>query len=274
MAAPTRLYEAYLFNLDGTVLLEDLLLPGVQPVMEALMNLRRPVRFLSTDTTHTPAQYAEILSGMGVEVAAAQVINPFRTVVDYVRTHHPDGVVYPIAEEPLVRALVDAGVKVSENPAEIDVVIVAYDRSFTYEKLDIAYQAIAHYKRAVLVTTALNRRRLLPNGASKPGTGALVAAIQEACKVKVARNLGTPERDMLDAALADLPVNMENCLLVGDGLATDIRMAKRYGLHSALVLTGETTPDMLVDLPKKDSPEFVLDTIEEVIPEYIRRQMI
>jgi len=52
----------------------------------------------------------------------------------WLQDNAPDAVVYPISEPPLVRALEAAGIRMSSDPAAIDIVIASYDRSFTYEK--------------------------------------------------------------------------------------------------------------------------------------------
>ena len=53
-ARPDRLFDAYVFDLDGTIYLGDHLLPGVRATIELLRKRRTPVRFLSNNPPRTP----------------------------------------------------------------------------------------------------------------------------------------------------------------------------------------------------------------------------
>ena len=54
--------------------------------------------------------------------------------------------------------------------------------------------------------------------------------------------------------------------MVGDRLSTDIAMAATAGMDSALVLTGETTPEMAGRLPQDGAPTWILDRIDHLLP--------
>jgi ribonucleotide monophosphatase NagD (HAD superfamily) len=61
-------------------------------------------------------------------------------------------------------------------------------------------------------------------------------------------------------------LSVDRCVMVGDRLSTDIAMAARAGMDSALVLTGETTPAMAADLPPDAAPTWVIDGIDQLLP--------
>jgi 4-nitrophenyl phosphatase len=61
--------------------------------------------------------------------------------------------------------------------------------------------------------------------------------------------------------------------MVGDRLSTDIRMALDTGLAAALVLTGETRPDDLRRLPAAETPDFVLDRIDRLLPADVWKEL-
>jgi len=153
----------------------------------------------------------------------------------------------------------------SEDPREIDIVIASYDRSFDYRKLQIAFDAIHTYGRARLVATNPDRFCPLPEGRGEPDAAAIVGAIEGCTGVRCERHTGKPDPYMLDAALERLELMVDQCVMVGDRLSTDIRMALDAGMASALVLTGETTPEMVATLDPKDRPTWVLDQIDELV---------
>src|SRR5918911_5493620 len=63
--APDRLYEGYVFDLDGTIYLGDDLLPGAKRLILKLRELGKKVVFLSNNPTKDPKMYAEKLTKLG-----------------------------------------------------------------------------------------------------------------------------------------------------------------------------------------------------------------
>jgi 4-nitrophenyl phosphatase len=265
-ARPDRVYAAYVFDLDGTIYLGDELLPGAARLVAALRARGAAVRFVSNNPTRDPRRYAEKLADLGLPAPVAEIVNTTVTTTRWLLEHHPGAVVFPIAESALVEALAEAGIRISEDPAEIDVVIASYDRAFDYRKLQIAFDAIWFHRRALLVATNPDRFCPLPGGRGEPDCAAVTAAIEACTGTTRTATLGKPDPGMLRAALAGLDVAAEDCVVVGDRLETDIRMGLDAGMPTALVLTGDTTADALAGLDPGDAPAFVVDRIDRLLP--------
>ena len=266
VVVPTRLYEAYIFDLDGTIYLGHELLPGAKRLIEELRARNKPVRFLSNNPTRDLDMYVSKLKKLGIPARVDDIVNTVVTMTRWLLANHPDAVVFPIAEQPLIRALDEAGIRMSDNPAEIDIVIASYDRGFEYRKLQIAFDAIWYYKRARLVATNPDPYCPMDGGRGEPDAAAVIAAIQACTGTKLEANTGKPDPIMLRAALEGLDVKPTDCAMVGDRMSTDIRMALDSGMASVLVLTGETTVKDLEGLSPADSPDFVLDRVDRLLP--------
>jgi HAD superfamily hydrolase (TIGR01450 family) len=265
-AGPDALFQGYVFDLDGTVYLGDELLPGAGRLLARLRELDRRVAFVSNNPTRDPEMYVDKLRRLGVEASVPEVLNTVVTMTRWLSRHHPDATVFPIAEEPLCRALAAAGIRMSDRPEEIDIVVASYDRGFDYRKLQIAFDAIWFHRRARLVTTNPDRYCPFPGGRGEPDAGAIVAAIEACTGATCEVNAGKPDPLMLEAAMDLLGLEVGDCVLVGDRLSTDIRMARAAGMASALVLTGDTTPEALAAAPPTDRPTWVLDRVDRVLP--------
>ncbi len=273
LAPPDRLYAAYVFDLDGTIYLGDDLLPGAKRLIEELRARGIPVRFVSNNSTKDPQQYADKLARLGLPSPIEEIVNTTVTMTRWVLDHHPDAVVFPISEAPLKRALREAGIRMSEDPSEIDIVIASYDRGFTYEKLQIAFDAIWFHKRARLVATNPDRFCPFPGGRGEPDCAAVIAAVEACTGTTCEANVGKPNPAMLDAALKGLELEVGDCMMVGDRLSTDIRMGFDTGMAAALVLTGETTVDDLRELAPEDTPGIVVDRIDRLLPQALWEQL-
>jgi HAD superfamily hydrolase (TIGR01450 family) len=265
-AGPGSLFQGYIFDLDGTVYLGDELLPGAARLLARLRELDRRVAFVSNNPTRDQAMYVAKLRRLGVQVSEPEVLNTVVTMTRWLVRHHPDATVFPIAEEPLCRALAAAGIRMSERPEEIDIVVASYDRGFDYRKLQIAFDAIWFHRRARLVTTNPDRYCPFPGGRGEPDAGAIVAAIEACTGATCEVNAGKPDPLMLEAAMDLLGLAAGDCVMVGDRLATDIRMARAAGMASALVLTGDTTEAALAAAPEEDRPTWVLERIDRLLP--------
>src|SRR5215212_8610112 len=265
-AMPDRLYEGYVFDLDGTIYLGDELLPGAERLVLKLRELGKRVVFLSNNPTKDPKMYAEKLGKFGLETPYSEIVNTVVTMTEWLLQNYPDATVFPISEEPLKNSLREAGIRMSEDPEEIDIVIASYDRGFEYRKLQIAFDAIWFYKRALLGTTNPDRYCPFPGGRGEPDAAAIVGAIEACTAGKCEANTRKPSPIMLKTIMDLIGLDAEECVVAGDRLYTEIRMAKGAGMPSAVVLSGETTAEELANEPEENLPDYTLERIDQLIP--------
>jgi HAD superfamily hydrolase (TIGR01450 family) len=263
---PDRLYEGYVFDLDGTIYLGDELLPGAKRLIIKLRELGKRVIFLSNNPTKDPKMYAEKLGALGLETPASEIVNTVVTMTEWLLREHPEATVFPISEEPLKTSLSGAGIRMSEDPEEIDIVIASYDRTFDYRKLQIAFDAIWCYERAMLVTTNPDRYCPFPGGRGEPDAAAIVAAIEACTGTKCQVNVGKPDPIMLETMIDLIGLDAKECVMSGDRLYTEIQMAKGAGMPSAIVLTGDTTDRDLAGESEENLPDYVLERIDQLVP--------
>ena len=259
------MFEGYIFDLDGTIYLGDELLPGAKRLILKLRELEKRVIFLSNNPTKDPRMYAEKLGGLGLETPDSEIVNTVVTMTEWLLQNHPEATVFPISEEPLKNALEGAGIRMSEDPEEIDIVIASYDRGFEYRKLQIAFDAIWFYGRAMLVTTNPDRYCPFPGGRGEPDAAAIVAAIEACTGAKCQVNVGKPDPIMLETVMELVGLDAKECVMVGDRLYTEIRMAKDARMPSAVVLTGETTEEDLAG-ESEVRPDYMLERIDQLVP--------
>ena len=266
LKAPTDWYDAYIFDLDGTIYLGDGLLPGAKRLIEGLRANGKVVKFLSNNPTKDPHMYQEKLERLGLPTSLDDIANTVVTTTRWLTDHHPDAKLFVIGEEPLQRALRGAGFTLTDDPEQIDIVISSYDRGFDYHKLQIAFDAIWFHKRAFLIETNPDRFCPFPGGRGEPDCASITAAIEACTRTKCVKSLGKPDPIMLQVTMEGLDARVEHSVMVGDRLQTDIQMALDTGMGSACVLTGEATADDIRALDDDHRPTWVLDRIDKLIP--------
>ncbi len=263
---PTRMYDGYIFDLDGTIYLGSALLPGAYRLITTLRKLGKRVVFLSNNPTRDVQMYVEKLTKLGLPTPAEEIVTTVFTTTQWLLQNAPDAVVYPISEEPLIRSLKNAGIKISENPEEIDIVIASYDRTVTWKKLQIAFEAIWYYKRARLICTNPDHFCPFPGGRGEVDAGAIIAALEDSTGKKLEVNCGKPSPVMLNTIMNVMGLKVNQCITTGDRLYTEIKMGIDSGMDTAVVFTGETSPELLASWPEEGKPTYALDRIDRLIP--------
>jgi HAD superfamily hydrolase (TIGR01450 family) len=142
-----------------------------------------------------------------------------------------------IGEPPLVEELRAAGLAPVDD-ARVDYVVVAFDRTFDYRKLDVALQAVKRHGARLVGT---NPDRTCPvEGGEIPDAAGMIGAVEGVTGRRVDPVVGKPSPITLRVALDRLGLLAADCAVVGDRLETDIAMGRAAGLGTILVLTGIT----------------------------------
>lgn len=258
---PSHLYDAYIFDLDGTVYLADTLLAGAAQAISTLRTLGKRIVFLSNNPTHTRHEYAEKLTRLGLPTPADDILNSSVVLVDFLKRKMPRARLFVCGEQALLHNLRDAGFILTDIPGQIDAVIASFDRTFAYPKLQIAFDAI----RAGARFFATNADRYCPvPGGGQPDAAAIIAAIEACTGTRVEAVVGKPSRYMSDAILALLQMPPSHCLIAGDRLETDVLMGINAGMSTALTLTGATTREQLASSPLQ--PTYIIESLLDLLP--------
>lgn len=259
---PDRLFDAYLFDLDGTVTLGDALLPAAGETIARLRALGRPVLFLSNNPSRPAADYAARLTRLGLPTPPEDVINSSLVMVEFLRRRMPGARLFVVGEASLCGELSAAGFELADEAVGVAAVIASFDRTFTYRKLQIAFDAI----RAGACFFATNGDRYCPTpDGGQPDAAAMIAAIEACTNTPVEAVVGKPSPIMAEAALARLGLPPERCLMTGDRLETDVLLGLNAGMAAALTLTGATSADEAAAADIR--PTYVVRNLSELLQE-------
>jgi 4-nitrophenyl phosphatase len=251
--------RAALLDLDGTVLRGGRLLPGADDGVAALREAGLDVVFLTNNPTRSPADWADVLADLGVPAGPDDVLTSAAATRDYLDAHHAGRRALPVAGDAVVDLLRAADVTFVEDPTAAEVVVAGFDAEFDYGDLTAGLRALR--SGATLVGT--DRDRWVPTDEGPiPGSGAIVTAVAGAAEVEPEAVLGKPSQVTVDLALDRVGVPVEECVLVGDRLDTDVAMGARAGMATALVLTGAAERSAVEAAEYR--PDHVLDSLADV----------
>lgn len=266
--------QGVVFDLDGTLYLGERALPGAVALCSALQRLGKRMVFVSNKPLDDRQAYAKKLRGLGIPAEVDQVITSAYVLGTYLLENAPGLCYYVIGEDNLRRELQGYGLWLTDDRIDqdefetmdatgIDAVIVAFDRTLNYRKLNLAYQALMRGAR--FFATNIDRACPMPGG-SIPDAGMTVAALEAGAGRRLEFSAGKPSPLILQAAVERLGLHPRQCLMVGDRLETDIRMGRDAGMTTALVLTGVTH---LHELEGYSSPpDLVLESLFELLKRF------
>jgi NagD protein len=256
------MFKGFIFDLDGTVYVSDQLIPDADRVIRLIRGRGRKVVFLSNKPIQTREDYASKLTRLGIPTQPDEVINSTFVMTNYLKKIAPQARLFVVGETPFIEELRRAGFKITDEPKQIEYVVVAFDRTFDYGKLNIAFQAIklgAHF-------VATNPDRACPvEGGEIPDCAGMIAAIEAVTEKKVEVIVGKPSPLMIQTVLDALGLRPEDCILIGDRIETDIKMGKEAGIATGIVLTGVTDEEALKKIKHTPAqPDFIFQSIADV----------
>lgn len=251
-------FQGFIFDLDGVIWSGETLINGVDEAIKKLRKQGKTILFLTNNASKSRREYAEKLSGFGINASVSEIVTSGHVTAEYLKKKYGGSKIFVVGMNGLREELKLSGHSiVLEDP---DFVVVGMDESFTYEKLNKAFELI-HYGNARLI--AANDDRVAVRGEKLvPVAGSILASIEHATGVK-ALVCGKPYEPMIDFILGKVGLPKNKVLMVGDNLETDIAFGQQAGVKTALVLTGMHSR---ADARKsKVKPDYILNNTGELL---------
>ena len=254
-------FEAYIFDLDGTLYLDEQPIAGAPETVARLRAEGARVAFVTNNPLAEGSVYAERLTRIGIPARPEDVTTSVDALVDYLAVHHPGREILAIAERVVIESLRAAGHRVSLDPAQADVVVVSFDRTFDYPKLHAAYRAVRERGAAIVAT---NPDPYCPTAdGGLPDCAAMLAALEACTGVRAEAIVGKPSRQMVETVLRRVQVDPSRAAVIGDRLMTDVAMGQAAGAAGVLVLSGATRREDLEADPVR--PDYVIESVSGLL---------
>ena len=248
-------FDTYIFDLDGTLYRGKTLIKGADKVITALREKGKRIFFLTNSATQSRKSLCEKLKKFGINAHINEIYPSCYLLANYLLRNYNGKTVYCVSEEGMADELRAAGIKISNEDA--DIVAVGLDRKATYEKLSKAFRLIINGS----IFLASNDDPTFPvEDGFLPGAGAFVAFLSRSTG-KNPIIIGKPHKEAVEIILTEHNLAKKGAVLIGDRLDTDILTAKNAGIASALVLSGVSKKEDI----QKIKPNYVLKSLDELL---------
>lgn len=152
-----------------------------------------------------------------------------------------------------------------EIDEDVGAVVVGFDRTINYYKIQYAQLAINEHD-AEFIATNLDAVTHLTDAQEWAGNGSMVGAIK-GCTGQEPTVVGKPSPLMIDYLEDKYGMDRSRICMVGDRLDTDVLFGTDNGLKSVLVLSGVTSEEKLLSPENSITPDYYADTINEFFAE-------
>ena len=251
--------KLFLLDMDGTFYLGDRLIDGSLSFIDRVQKTGRDFLFLTNNSSHNAAFYVERLHRMGLDVPRSKILTSGEATCEIISEKYPAKRAYVLGNEYLIEEFHEAGIPVDDANPEI--AVIGFDTTLTYEKM----RKICDLVRAGLPYIATHPDFNCPteNG-FMPDIGAIIAFIEASTGRRPDLIVGKPNTGIVEAAVRRTHIAPAQMAMVGDRLYTDIETGIRSGMLSVLVMSGETTREMLASSSTR--PDYTFDRLCDMNP--------
>lgn len=251
-------YKGFIFDLDGTIYLENRMINGAVDTINYLIEKEKHLLFVTNKTIQTKDEYANFFIRNGVSISSEQIITATDNIVNYLNAERSKRKFFAIAETKFIEELQNSDLEFSKKIEEIELIIVTLDRNYSEEKFEIAKNALIN--GAEFFAANIDSTCPIIEGEINDA-GIIISDLEEKTGKKLKQHFGKPSEIMIKRIENKLQYAKSNYLIIGDRLETDILMGNNMEIDTALVGSGIVN-DFNLAVAK---PTFILESIKDIL---------
>ncbi|MBE6997478.1 MAG: HAD-IIA family hydrolase [Ruminococcaceae bacterium] len=252
----------WLFDMDGTLYLGEQLFDFTKPLLTAIRKCGGRYLYLTNNSSKSVPDYVKKMQRLGVPAEESDFLTSAQATAWYLHRHHDGARLYVCGTASLQRELAAEGFPiVNSEPDSAQCIVMGYDTELTYQKLLDVSRLLTEQPEMPYIAT--NPDLVCPTEFGfVPDCGSVCGMIRTATG-RTPVVIGKPEPLMPRMAMERMGVTAAETAVVGDRIYTDVKSGLNAGCAGVLVMSGETTPQILADSP--DKPDLVLQSAGEIL---------
>ncbi len=256
-----RSINLFLFDQDGTLYLGNRLYDFTIPMLEKIKATGRRYMFMTNNSSKSVEDYIKKLAKMGITATREDFITSSQATAYYLKKHFPGKRLYVCGTRSLVKELESEGFATTTDLDQVECVVMGFDTELTFQKLEDVSKLLLTRKDLPYIAT--NPDLVCPTEyGSVPDCGSVCEMIYNATGRRPVV-IGKPSPLMPELAMEHVGCSKEETAVVGDRIYTDIKSGLNAGITGILVLSGETTQQILD--ASEEKPHLVLRDCSEIL---------
>ena len=256
-----RSMRLFLFDMDGTLYLGDELFPFTKPLLKAIRDSGATYLFMTNNSSKSVEDYVKKLARLGIDADREDFITSSQATAYYLHRHYEGKTLYVCGTESLKEELRREVFALTEDLEKVEVVVTGFDTELTFKKLwDVSWLLT---KNPDMPYIATNPDLVCPTEFGYvPDCGSVAIMIKNATGREPVV-IGKPSPLMPELAMDRLGFMKSETCVIGDRIYTDVKSGLNAGITGILVMSGETTEEILAASP--DKPDLVLRDAGEIL---------
>ena len=258
--------QLFLFDMDGTLYLGNRLYDFTKELLSMIKAQGRRYLFMTNNSSKSVADYIKKLEKLGIPAIREDFITSSQATAYYLHKHHEGQVLYVCGTNSLKEELRREGFTVTQIADEAECIVMGFDTELTFQKLEDVSRLLLTREIPYIAT---NPDLVCPTEfGNVPDCGSVCQMIENATGKRPVV-IGKPAPLMPQLAMERLGYGKEETCVIGDRIYTDIKSGLNAGITTILVMSGETTQQILDASPEK--PHLVLEDAGEIL-EVLKKQ--
>ena len=255
--------KLYLFDMDGTIYLENRLFDGVLELFKKIKADGGRYVFITNNSSKSVKDYLKKVRKMGIEASDENFFTSTQAAIMLLKEKHANETIYAQGTKSFIKELKKSKLTiVTKYDPTATVVLIGNDLEVTGEKLRNTCELLTNHEVAYYGT---NPDWVCPTSFGYvPDCGSMSEGIARATG-KSPVFIGKPEPTMIYAAMEKFGAKKEETAVFGDRLYTDIASGINAGVDAVFVLSGEATLEDLAKATGAEVPTFVFESVKDLL---------
>ena len=253
--------KLFLFDMDGTLYLGDKLYGFTKELLATIREKGGKYMFMTNNSSKSVADYIKKLDRLGIKSDYDDFITSSQATAYYLKKYHNGATLYVCGTQSLKDELESNGFKITESLDQTDVIVMGFDTELTFKKLHDVSKLLLTRPNVPYIAT--NPDYVCPTEfGSVPDCGSVCDMLYNVSGRRPIF-IGKPEPLMPILAMDKTGYTKEETAVIGDRIYTDVKSGINAGATTVLVLSGETTREILDASPEK--PDYVMESANEIL---------
>lgn len=250
-----------MLDMDGTLYLGEKVIKGAPEFIQRIKKNGARVMYFTNNASKDRTLYIEKLNRLGFKASIDEIVTSGDVTAAFLNNHRAGKKVYLMGTPACERQFREAGVNLVPIGEKCDIVVVSFDTTMTYEKVENACTQIMNGAEFLSTHPDIN---CPTEDGFIPDSGAICAMVTLSTD-KQPRYFGKPYAETIEMVEEMTGLKRDSIAMVGDRLYTDIALGKKNGFTAVMVLSGEGTMEDIEALPYELKPDYIFNSVDEIL---------
>lgn len=255
--------KCLILDMDGTVYLGHKLIRGSDRFLNEIAKRGIDFKFFTNNSSHDAPSCVNKLKRLGFDYDESRIVISSHVTIDFLKRFREGKRVYLLGNENLTKDFVKAGIELTTDRDNADILVLGFDTTITYKKIEDAAYILVHGAEYISTHPDVN---CPTDYGFMPDNGSFISLFKTSTGREPDLIMGKPYAHTVDYVCSNTGYTKDEIAFVGDRMETDIYIGVKNGVKTALVLSGVTTRESMKNYDF--TPTVVAENLEALLEQF------